>query len=367
MGGRFRAGAWKLGMVLLVMGAAACGSSQAPPVSHQPAPAPPPVAAPNPAIGAAVAPTSSMPAGPSEHLRIAWTATSGGYLPLHAARERGFFEKRGLAAELTFISAAQAVSALLAREVDVVCTDGAALVRANLAGGDTVMLGGTSLTFAHKLVAHPTLQRPEDLRGKRLGISRIGSTTDFAARYLLRGIGLGPEAEVSLVQAGGLPEILQAMAAGGIDAGLLSEPVVHEARKQGFIVLYDLASLGVEYPTNGFGVLRGTVNERPEALRAFVGGMVEAIAWVKQNRVEAMEILAHYTRMEDPDTLTATYEEGVQRFPQAPYPTVASIVTILESIRDTEPRAASARPADFIDDRFVRELDESGYIRQLYP
>src|SRR5207248_896750 len=137
------------------------------------------------------------------------------------------------------------------------------------------------------------------------------ASTDFAARYLLRSLGLGPEAEVSLVQAGGLAEILAAMAAGGIDAGLLSEPVVYEARKQGFIVLYDLGNLGVGYPANGWGVLRGTVNERPEALRAFVGGMVEAIAWVKQNRAEAIEILARFTRMEDPDTLAATYEEGV--------------------------------------------------------
>jgi NitT/TauT family transport system substrate-binding protein len=277
------------------------------------------------------------------------------------------FEKRGLTAELTLTSAQQALSGLLAREIDIVLTDGAAVVLANLAGGDTVMIGNTSRTFALKLVAPPTLQRLEDLRGKRLGITRFGASTDFAARYMLRGVGLGPEADVSLVQAGGLAEILAALAAGGIDAGLLSEPVVHEARKQGFIVVYDLAGLGVEYPANAWGVLRDTVNERPEALRAFVGGMVEAVAWAKRNRAEAIEILARFTRMEDPDTLTATYEEHGQRFAQAPYPTVASIVTVLESIRDTEPRAANARPADFIDDRFVRELDETGYIRQLYP
>src|SRR5262249_13802875 len=145
-----------------------------------------------------------------------------------------------------------------------------------------------------------------------------------------------------------------------------TEPVGYEARRQGYAFLFDLATMGVEYPTTGIGTLRSILAERPAALRAFIGGLVDATAWVKQNRAEALDILARWSQMDDPQALAAAYEEQAPRFPDAPYVTEASITTILESIRDAEPRAATAHPADFIDNQFVRELDESGYIRQLY-
>jgi ABC-type nitrate/sulfonate/bicarbonate transport system substrate-binding protein len=211
------------------------------------------------------------------------------------------------------------------------------------------------------------VQRPEDLRGKRLGITRLGTTSDFAARYLLRGIGLTPDADVALVQAGGSPEVLQAMVAGASDAGLANEPVVTQARRQGYSVLYDFAALNLEMPQNAVGTLRPLLAERPEAFRRLIGGLVDAIAWVKHNRAEALQVLSGYTRVEDPDVLAATYEEHVPRLPPLPYVTEAGIVTVFDSIRDGEPRVADLRPADFIDVRFLRELEESGYVRQLYP
>lgn len=328
-------------------------------------------AAPTPAPASSAAPASapaaSAPAVESVgHLRVAWVAASAGYLPLWAAQELGLFEQRGLTTELVFTSGPGAVQSLLARELEVAFTDGSAIVQAGLAGGDTVMLGATTLVFPFKLLAQPTIQRLEDLRGKRLGIARSGSSTDFAARYLLRSVGLTPDTDVALIQTVSTPERYQAMVAGGIDAGLYTEPVGFEARKQGYTFLFDLATMGVEYPTTGIGTLRSLLDERPAALRAYVGGLVEAVAWVKQHRTEALEILSRWTQIDDPEALAAAYEEQAPRFPDAPYATDASIMTILESIRGAEPRAATARPADFVDNRYVRELDESGYIRQLY-
>ena len=246
-------------------------------------------------------------------------------------------------------------------------TDGASIVRAGLAGGDTVMVGVTTSGFTQKLLGQPTVPRPEDLRGKRLGVTRAGSVTDFAARYLLGRLGLSADGDVALIQTGGYPEMLQAMMAGGLDAGLISDPVAQEALDQGFVPLLDLASLNVEYPTNGIGTLHSIVNDRPGAMRAFIGGIVDGIAWAKHNRAEALGVLSRYTRVESPRALEAAYEEAVPRMPAALYPTEAAIVVILEAIRDTEPRAAQAQPADFVEARFVRELDESGYIRRLDP
>ncbi|HEY7064491.1 MAG TPA: ABC transporter substrate-binding protein [Chloroflexota bacterium] len=333
----------------------------------QPAPPPAsPAASAGTPVSTVAAPSATAPE-PVGNLRVAWVAASAGYLPLWVAQDRGLFEKRGLTTELVFTSGPGAVQSLLARELEIAYTDGSAIVQAALAGGDTVMLGSTTLVFPFKLIAQPALQSIDDLRGKRLGIARTGSSTDFAARYLLRSKGLVPDTDVALVQTVSTPERFQAMVAGGIDAGLYTEPVGYEARKQGYAFLFDLATMGTEYPTTGIGTLRSILAERPASLRAFITGLTEATAWIKQNRAEALDILAHYTQIEDPQALAAAYDEQAPRFPDAPYVTEASVATILESIRDTEPRGATARPADFIDNRFVRELDDSGFIRQLYP
>ena len=344
-----------LGLLVVLATLVACQPAAAPRAGQPGAPA------------AAPAAGTGQVAPPAERLKVAWVSVSGGYLPLWAAIDKGHFEKRGLTVEPIFTSGPQAVTSLLAREVDVAYTDGSAVVRAGLEGGQTVMLGTTTPTFPFKLIANPALQRTEDLRGKRLGITRAGTTADFAARYLLRSVGLAPDTDVALIQTGGTPEMLESLVAGGIDAGLMSEPVGHVALKHGYVALLDLATLGIPYPVTSIGVLRGAVDDQAGAFRAFIGGLTEAIAWIKHNRAEALEVLQRLSKIDDPESLAATYEEYGPRYPQAPYATEAMVATILESIRPTEPRAAEARPADFIDNRFVRELDESGYIRQLYP
>jgi ABC-type nitrate/sulfonate/bicarbonate transport system substrate-binding protein len=129
----------------------------------------------------------------------------------------------------------------------------------------------------------------------------------------------------------------------------------------------DLATLGVEYPLIALGTLRPTIQERPGVLRGFLAAYVDATAWIASHRTETLDVLARYTRQEDPEVLALTYDFYVPHsFPRAPYPTLGGIRTILDAIRDSDPRAADARPADFVDDRFVRELDESGYIERLY-
>ncbi len=361
---------WWLSALLLLVGLLSC-SPAAPTATTQPAAAPQTsnaASAPSasaPALGAQ--PAATVPAGPPEQLRVAWVSVGGGFLPLHAAQQKGFFEKHGVNVDLVFTTGPQAVQSLLAREVDVAYVDAAQLVRAGLAGADTVMLAATTNTLLFKLIALPSIQRPEDLKGKRLGITRLGTTSDFAARYMLERVGLAPDSDVALVQTGGSPELFQALAAGAIDAGLANEPFVMQARKQGYSVPYDFVSLGLEMPQNAIGTLHGVVAQRPEAFRRFLAGLVEAIAWTKQNRAEALQVLARYTQTEDPEILNATYDEHAPRYPPVPHVTEAGVQTVFDSLRDSEPRVAELQATQFIDDRFLRELEDSGFVRQLYP
>jgi NitT/TauT family transport system substrate-binding protein/sulfonate transport system substrate-binding protein len=269
--------------------------------------------------------------------------------------------------DLVFTTGPQAVQSLLAREVDVAYVDAAQLVRAGIAGADTVMLAATTNTLLFKLIAVPAIQRPEDLKGKRLGITRLGTTSDFAARYMLEHVGLAPDSDVALVQTGGSPELFQALVAGAIDAGLANEPFVMQARKQGYSVPYDVAAQGLEMPQNAIGTLHSIVAQRPEAFRRFLAGLVEGIAWTKQNRADALQVLGQYTQTEDPEILNATYDEHAPRFPPVPHVTEAGVQTVFDSLRDSEPRVAELTASQFIDDRFLRELEDSGFVRQLYP
>ena len=360
-----------LAMAVVLLGACSSPTSPAAPRS---AGAPPPDTA---GGSAAAAPTSaavaerppSSPATPArlERMRVAYVAPSGGYLPLWIGQDVGFFRQHGLDVDIQFMSGVQAVQALLARELDLAPTDGAALVRAGLSGGEVVLIGASPNTVTFGLIANPTLHRPEDLRGRRLGISGAGNSTDFVARYLLRTLGYTPNVDVTLVQTGGSPQALEALTIDAIDAAIMSEPTMFAAINQGFPRLMDLGAVGLEYPLIGLGTLRSTLQERPGALRAFVAGYVDATAWQASHRAETLQILARYTKQDDPTVLGLTYDLYIpDYFPRAPYPTVGGIRTILDAIRDSDPRAADARPEDFVDDRFVRELDESGYIERLY-
>jgi ABC-type nitrate/sulfonate/bicarbonate transport system substrate-binding protein len=322
-----------------------------------------PVAAPAPA---------SDPGGfalaPPVRLRVAYTAPSGGYLPLYVAQDAGLLRKRGLESELILTSGGvQAVQALVAGEVDVVIADGANFVQAGLQGGETVIFAVSTNTFATSLVVHPSIKSPEDLRGRRLGTGRVGASTDIAARYLLRLWGLIPGTDVTLVQTGSQQELLLALTTDVVDGGVTSDPALWQAIKEGFVQMADLGTLGAQYATWSVGAMKSTLRERPDVLRAFTVAYVDGIAWTNRHRAESLDILAKYTGAGDREVLGLTYDRWTSTYwARTPYPTAGGIQAVLDNVSLEDPRAAQASPADFFDDRFVRELDESGYIRRLY-
>ena len=159
--------------------------------------------------------------------------------------------------------------------------------------------------------------------------------------------------------------MLEAIVAGAMDAGLMSEPFGLLLIRQGYPALLDLSTMGVEYPVTSIGVLKPLVSAKPAGARGLYRRADRAIAWIRGHRAESIEILGRFTQTDD-QHLNDTYDEYVPRYPRAPHATVASIVTILDAVREVEAKAATANPADFVDDHFVRELEDSGYIKTLY-
>ena len=217
------------------------------------------------------------------------------------------------------------------------------------------------------MVASPQIKGPEGLKGKKMGITRFGSLADFAARYILEKWGLKPERDVSLLQLGGTPETFAALSKGIIDSGILTDVQAFQARKLGLKELIDLGDTGLEFCYMGVAASRTYVDKQVEILRSFIKAHVEGIATFKRNRAFSVDVIKKYARLSDSEQAEYAYEVYAQKYvPRVPIPTVAAIRPILENLGERDPKARQADPARFIEPRFVKELEDSGYIQSLY-
>jgi NitT/TauT family transport system substrate-binding protein len=359
--------AWTFLSVALMLALVACSSA-----SPSPAPAKP--AAPAPAAGApaaqAPAPAgaaSTAPAAPVK-VRIATTVVAAALALPYLAQDTGIYQRNGIEPEITMVGPGPlAVQTLMGGEMDIAYNTGSSLVAANVGGGDLIMLAGGLNTLIFSIVSDPSITRLEDLRGKRIGITRFGTSSDFAARYALRQIGLSPDNDVQLVQMSEIPAIYQGMLAGALDAGVLSHPGLVAAKQQGYRVLVDVGSLGVEYQHTGVMAARRYVDGNPEAARRIVKSHVEAIHKFKTDKAAAIDSLGRLTQTDDMAILEDTWDAYANTyFSRVPYATVPGLQFDIDALATTVPAAANVRADSFVDNRFVDELAKSGYIDSLY-
>ncbi len=314
----------------------------------------------------APAPAPAPPA--PTRIRVIYTAVSGSILPLWIAKDAGFFAKHGIDAELEYIaSSTTGMQAMLAGDVAFIPSLSApTVVQAVLAGGDAVLIGATSNTVVFFLLTTPDVREYGDLRGKRLGITRLGSSTDAAARFALTKWGLRPDDDVAIVQMNGTPEILAGMQAGAVHAGVLSSPTDLHARQAGFRELADLGTIGLDYPQTTIGTTRTFLRTHEAVARAFLRATVEAVHLLKTDPERARAIFGKWTDNADPAILEATYRAYVDKTESVPYVKPAAMQMAIAEVAQTDPRANGARFEDFVDNRYVEELETSGFIRQLY-
>ncbi|HLH24613.1 MAG TPA: ABC transporter substrate-binding protein [Chloroflexota bacterium] len=317
--------------------------------------------------GSAAGRVAASPAAPLK-VRIGTTAVAAALAPPYLARDTGIYEQNGLVVDLISVGTGPlAVQALLAGELDFAYNTAPSLVTADLSGADVVMLAGGVNTMIFSLVAGPGIERVEDLRGKRLGITRLGTSSDFNARYVLRHYGLEPDVDVTMVQMAGIPEILTGLAAGAVDAGMMSHPTVVNATQQGYHVVLDLGKLGLEYQHNGVMSTRHYVEEHPDAVRAVLKSHVEAIHRFKTDKAAAIDSLARFTKLSDPTILEETWQAYANTyFERVPYATVPGMQVDIDGLAATIPAAAGVRAESFVDNRFMDELVRDGLIERLY-
>ncbi len=299
---------------------------------------------------------------------IAYSGISPSQAPAWMAYEQGFFRKYGLDAQLIFVeSGSRAVQTLISGEVIAAQVAGTSVIQSNLQGSGIVIIGGFLNTMDYKLIVSRDITRPDQLKGKNVAVSRIGSSSDFATRYALERYGLVPDKDVAIIQIGSQPARLSALETGKIHGVMIAIPLTAKATKMGFNALADLQMLGLEYQHTALAVNQNLIKTQPDLVRNVLKAFVEGIHFMKTQRKEAMGILAKYLKTEDPDALSEAYESiGQALVPEKPYPTLKGIQSILREMAAKDANARSARPEQFVDLSFIKELDGSGFIDRLY-
>jgi len=301
-------------------------------------------------------------------VRAAYTSIGIQFDPVYIMKELDLPRKYGLDMDMLFVPvSSRAIQAALAGEIQFLTSGGVANINANATGADFVGLTATLDTFVFKILANPEVKKPEQLRGKKVGISRLGGASDFSIRYALNHWGLIPEKDVALIQIGGEPEEVLALQNKAVDAAILSEPFATVARRAGFTVLADLSQLGARYTMHGFGTRKSFIQANRDIVIRFMKAYLEGIYVFKTNKDVALDVLKKYTRLDDLSLVQTSYEEMSQRLiRRVPYPDAAGIQTIIDQLAKTRPQMKNLKPNDFIDPSILKEIEDSGFVKKLY-
>jgi NitT/TauT family transport system substrate-binding protein len=304
--------------------------------------------------------------GQQTRVMSGYAAVSGPHAVLWMARDAGLFEKNGLRAEVAYIrSGSTMAQALVAGEIRLAQMGGPAMLAAGVAGMDVTFVAVALNTTP--IVIMGNVSKIEELKGKAVGITRFGSNTDISARFAIQKAGLLPEKDVALVQLEDYPGIMGGIASGRIAAGALADPFTDVAKKLGYKEIADIASMGLEFPFVGIAAKKSYIKENADTVQRFVRAYTEAIAVYKNNRDLAMKVTSKYTGIKDPAILSSTVNFYAPKLQRVPYPTIGGIKFVLDQIATRDPKAKSVQPEAFMDLRFVKQLEESGFIQSLYP
>jgi len=286
-------------------------------------------------------------------VRTAYSALSAGIGTLWLTHEDGHFRKHGLDSNLIYIrGGSTAVQALLAGEIQFGHLSPAPMLTAWAQGADFVWIGTTTHQMVFTLLADPGIAKSTELKGKKIGITRIGSASDLAARMALEQFGVNPK-DITMIALGGIPEILAAMRAGAVHTGILSPPTSTAARDLGYRALLHIPDLGREFTFSGIAAKRSFVQSQPEIARAYMASLTDGARAYKEDQRAALRILRKYMRAED-RILEGGYKEYAAAISSPPYPGIKGLEAVRDSLLETTPQLKNADLRKFVDDRFVR-------------
>jgi ABC-type nitrate/sulfonate/bicarbonate transport system substrate-binding protein len=296
-----------------------------------------------------------LPRGLSAQLttvRIAFNGF-GGVAPLYLGNDAGIFKQQGLNLEMVFIPGGSlSLQALIGRSLDLLLTGGPPVANAYLQGAKIKIIGGVTNLLPYTFVVATGLRTAEQVKGKKIGISRFGSNTDYVVRLALDQLGLSA-AQVQIIQVGGSQARLVALKSGAIQATVLSPEEAIVAQKMGFSVLLDFIEKGIEFPHVNVVARDDYLETQAQTVRTFMRTYVESVRYYKTHRGEAIKKIMELSKLPERQMAETVYEGSLRATPDDGKPTVKGMEVVLDSLAKENPKAKSLTVQQLLDLRFL--------------
>ena len=302
----------------------------------------------------------------SQPIKVGYAALSGTQVAVWMAKEGGYLSKYGIEAELIYVPQITATQALIAGEIQLAQVTGVSTAGAILAGADVRIIASSLNRLVGFIFTRPEIKTAEQLKGKKLGISRFGALSEVGTNVFLERFGLKRGTDVALIQLGGLPEIVTAMERGAIQAGFASPPNSSRAKRLGMRELFDIDALGLEVQQTCITVTSKYLRERRPLVKSFVQAYGEGLHRFRVDREFSIQVIRKYLKVNEKELLDDAYEFFSQRLEKIPYPTLKGIKFILDDMAERQPQARKAVPENFVDLSLLQEIDQSGFFKQLW-
>ncbi|MGZ9262389.1 MAG: ABC transporter substrate-binding protein [Candidatus Binatia bacterium] len=284
------------------------------------------------------------------------------------AQEAGLFKKYNIDFNLVFMSSSAIVTAaLLGGDTEMTVTGGIGNVAAYVKGStDLVFIGGVKNVMTQTLVAGGNIKRPEDLKGKRIGVSRIGGNSHYFTVQALRRYNMEPNRDYSFLQTGGDPEALAALLSGSLEVANLTPPTDAQAIAKGYHYVVYGPDLKIPYTATAFVTKRSVIAKRPAMVGNFMRVMAEASKIVHTDREFFYKVLGKYLRLSDRSVLDSAYNAEIKALEPRLEIKLESLQAILDEVTATDARAKNIKPQEMVDNRYLDEMNKSGFMDQLW-
>lgn len=303
-----------------------------------------------------------------QKIRVGYPSPSASFYPLFATKEAGLFPKYGLDAEMVYVQGVQLIQVHVAGQLDFSVISGVVFLQASVAGADLMAIASSIDNQLMKVMVHPSISGPADLRGKRIAVTRFGSLTDLLLRPALAKWGLDPKKDVSLIQIGSMSDIATAISLKKVDAGVISFPSSYHAEKMGIKTLLDFAEVGTEIPATNVVVSRKYSRSNRETVLRFLKAYIEGTQRLLTDRQLGIRALAKYGGIKDQELLASTYDLFTSKYiKKVPTATIKGVENSLNLIAEANPKAKGRKAEEFIDTGFMEELERTGFIKTIWP
>ena len=307
--------------------------------------------------------------GAADRIRIGYSSISGAYTPIWVAHDAGYFVREGLQDDIILIpSGTQLAQVTVAGEIDIGSLNGSSAIAAALQGFDLKIIGNSGNKMVFSLFVRPEFKTVDALRGKKIGITRFGSAPDISVRYALRKYNINPDKDLTLIQLGFMATVAAGLQGGSIEGGVVSPPTQFAVEKAGFKELINITDMDLAFPNPALVAVGSIIKSRPEVINRFLRAYARGVHRARTDREFTYKSMAKYTKIQDPVVLQKAYDFYMSKvLEKAPYVNMTGVQNVLDDLAKTVPAAKTAKPEQFVDHRFLDELEKSGLLKELYP